>query len=85
MTHEQLVRQLGQLEAQSQMLAASVRTLIDLVGEPVPVAVLPDEDEDGNCLHPEEARTPAAAMGINRNRYHCGRCDGYGGVTGEKK
>lgn len=92
MTHEQLVRQLAQLQAQAQMLGESIRTLIDLVDapktEPKPQSEPepPEEDEEGNCLHPEDFRTPAAAMGINRNRYYCGRCQGYGGVlTGEKK
>jgi len=86
MTHEQLVRQLAQLQAQAQMLVQSIGTAIDLVGEPArPEPELPVEDEDGNCLHPEDVRTPAPAMGINRNRYHCGRCNGYGGVIGEKQ
>jgi hypothetical protein len=81
MSNQIVLRHLEQLEAQAQLLAASIQTLRLMVSPQQEPAPLPEEDEQGNCLHPADYRQSAAGMGArHRNRFFCTRCRGYGGI-----
>jgi len=81
MRTEYLLRQLEQVEAQISLAAASVcgiREEIEAANRPPPSE--PEEDGDGNCLHPDDRRVDAGTM-RDPNRFICSRCKEFVGGT----
>jgi hypothetical protein len=86
MSNQIVLRHLEQLEAQAQLLAASIQTIRLMVQPQDEPAAEPAEDEEGNCLHPADYRQNAAGMGArHRNRFYCSRCRGYGGIEAKEE
>ncbi len=81
MTAERLLEQLAQLRSQAQLMATTIDGLIKLIDDaiPKPEPEQPTTDENGNCLHPQDARQPIPSMG-NPARFRCAACGAVGGT-----
>lgn len=75
MTNKFLIAQLVQIENQAMTLVQQVRILREeveaFIGQESEAE--PEEDEEGNCLHPSDCRQAAPSMG-HGGAFYCTRC-----------